>query len=242
MHVMPALQSALRPFYEFVYPPICLACDIRLKTEEKMVCASCWGKLCLVHENDDTFMEIADRLHCSGRIAGLVSAYMFEKGGTLQTLIHELKYGGMTALGVKLGERLGENIVNRLDVDCITALIPVPLHPTKMRERGYNQSEFICRGIRRVTGLPISMSLLRRSKYTDSQTQLTLAERLENVRNAFAAGRKSMASAYDGTFLLVDDVITTGATIIACAGILADHGARKVYACSVALAARAEIP
>ena len=185
---------------------------------------------------------MTERLRASCHIDGLVACYLFEKEGVLQSLIHELKYSGLSTIGVDLGKHLGVRIMELLPDESIAGLVPVPLHRVKQRERGYNQSECICRGIACATGLPVLTSLLQRTKYTKAQTQLTLTEREENVNNAFAVRRREEASVKHAKFLLVDDVITTGATIIASARALAAHGAKKIYACSVALARKTELP
>ena len=183
-----------------------------------------------------------EHFRASGLIEGLVASYLFEKEGVLQSLIHELKYGGLSGIGVTLGEHLGIRIARACRGVPIIGVIPVPLHGAKKRERGYNQSEYICQGIARVTGLPVLTSVLKRTKYTKSQTQLNLTERMENVSNAFAVHRTRAACLENATVLLVDDVITTGATIISCAKALKDKGAHRVLACSVALAHKSGLP
>ena len=169
-------------------------------------------------------------------ISHLISLYHFEKEGTLQSIIHQLKYSDMTSLGTELGRKLGEKLLLQTHDHSIDGMIPVPLHPTKLRERGYNQSEHIAKGIRKVTGIPLYSSLLLRHKYTSSQTQLSATERKENVGDAFSLNKRYLMSLEGKTFLIIDDVITTGATIEACAKLLVQHGARKVIASSVALA------
>lgn len=174
----------------------------------------------------------------SRHTSDLLSLYYFEKEGTLQSIIHQLKYDGMTTLGVELGRKLGEKLRERAAVG-IDGVIPVPLHSTKLRERGYNQSEYIARGIREVTGIPVYSSLLQRHKYTTSQTQLNATERKENVGDAFSVNKRYLVDIHGKTFLIVDDVITTGATIEACAEVLMKNGAAKAFAGSVALAEHA---
>ncbi len=230
-------KAILSPFIEFIYPAVCLGCRLPLSTNEQIVCARCWETIRPVHEADEEFREMAERLSASGYIDGLVACYLFEKDGVLQSLIHELKYGGMSAIGAHLGEHLGARVLHVTQGESVAGLIPVPLHPVKKRERGYNQSECICRGIARVTGLPVFSSMLRRTKYTKTQTQLTVMERERNVKDAFA-----VSGQLAGTVILVDDVITTGATINASARALAAHGAKRIYACSIALACKAELP
>jgi ComF family protein len=191
-----------------------------------------------VKDDDQLYQEMHQRLTCSptSPISNLTSLYHFEKEGTLQSIIHQLKYNGMTSLGVELGRKLGEKLQTQHLERSIDGMIPVPLHSAKLRERGYNQSEHIAKGIRQVMGIPLYSSLLLRHKYTSSQTQLSAVERKENVGDAFSVNKRDLLDLEGKTFLLVDDVITTGATIDACAKVLTQHGARRVVASSVALA------
>ncbi|MEO8167427.1 MAG: phosphoribosyltransferase family protein [bacterium] len=176
------------------------------------------------------------RLTLGGNISGLVSACHFEKEGTLQALIHQLKYSEMTGIGIELGKKLGENLRPFLGDVLLTAIIPVALHPAKKRERGYNQAEFIAQGMHKVTRIPVLPSLLKRNKNTRTQTKLNLEERQANVSEAFGIPRRHLSLIKGSSFVLVDDVITTGATIQECAQVLKSHGAKDVYAASVALA------
>jgi competence protein ComFC len=116
----------------------------------------------------------------------------------------------------------------------IDYLIPVPLHPLKKAERGYNQSFYISNGISRQTGIPVKNNLLKRVRYTDSQTTMTFLERKENVGGAFSVLKRNNIAGKN--FLLVDDVITTGATTNECAKALLEKSCSKVYAVSVAIA------
>lgn len=175
-----------------------------------------------------------ERFLAQGIIADLASAFYFEKEGTLQTLVHQLKYNETTIIGVELGKHLAGAMAGLWGKLPQASIVPVPLHPAKERERGYNQSVCIAKGVHTVTGLPIHPRLLRRRKNTSSQTQLNRAERLDNVHNAFELARGAVAE--DASFILVDDVITTGATIEACARVLKHCGAAKVFAASLALA------
>ncbi len=227
--------SFLNPLYRFVFPPVCFVCDAPLLEGERRVCQSCWSSIKTVSDDDSLYQEMNARLTSSGAIACLVSAYHFEKDGVIQSLIHQLKYEGMTTLGVELGKRLGERIVQSLHMS-MDAVLPVPLHSLKVRERGYNQSEYVCKGIQMVTGLQVIPSVLKRRKYTQSQTQLNSEERKLNVGDAFEVDPSYKEFVARRSFLIVDDVITTGATIEACAHVLMSNDASRVVACSVALA------
>lgn len=206
------------------------------------MCEVCWTQIHAIRVQDPLYEEMMVRLRSMAHVEGLVAKYLFEKDGILQSLIHELKYGGMRSIGVELGRRLSDDLVPALESVRITGVVPVPLHPRKKRERGYNQSEYICKGIQTVTGLNVFASLLRRVKDTKTQTQLSLDARHDNVHDAFALDTSQVEIVRDGIFLVVDDVITTGATIDACAEALMKHGAKRAVACSVALADRSCLP
>jgi ComF family protein len=230
------VSSILEPILQFVYPPLCLACGETLEGHERLVCGSCWQSIETVHAEDDEYQRFLAKLTSDGIISGLFSPFYFEKEGKLQTIIHGLKYQGYTSLGVKAGRKVGDRIESANDLPKADVLLPVPLHPLKKRERGYNQSELICQGIQEVTRIPVRADLLRRRKYTVSQTQLSFDERKENVGDAFEINEKRRDDISGKSFILVDDVITTGSTINACAQALATAGAKSVRVASIALA------
>jgi ComF family protein len=147
-----------------------------------------------------------------------------------------LKYGGRVSSGLALGRKLGEHLCERSRLDILSGVVPVPLHRTKERERGFNQSEVIARGLAEVTGLPVCRENLRRTRFTVSQTRLSAAERHLNVGDAFEVPRQSRILTEGKRFLLVDDVITTGATTAAAASALISAGSLPPVACAVALA------
>lgn len=197
------------------------------------MCASCWNTIEPVSGDHSLFLETQEKL-AEGGIAAVYAAYVFEKEGALQKLLHALKYDGTTAAGVELGRKVGEVLLRSgVQVDCI---VPVPLHRRKERERGYNQAEYIARGIAEITGFPVRTDLLRRTRYTQTQTQLDRAQRKANMEEAFAIVKENGGNVAGKTILVVDDVITTGATIISCAATLLSANARCIMAASIALA------
>jgi len=143
-----------------------------------------------------------------------------------------LKYQGFQSLGVELGRRIGEQMRDWGVAGDI--LIPIPLHKIKFRERGYNQAEMIARGISEVTGIQLRVDIVGRRKHTQTQTQLNLDERTENMEEAFEIDHGELVE--NRVCLIVDDVITTGATISSCSAELLKAGATRVVAASAALA------
>ena len=232
----PLTRHIVLPIRDFIYPPLCFTCNRLLSEDEHRVCSSCWRSFTRVDPSHPAWIGIKGRFDLEGVVGDLVSCFLFEKGGKLQDVIHELKYRGMKSLGVRLGEEIGNHIARNPELRKADWLIPVPLHRLKQRERGYNQSEYVCRGIARVSGIPSGGTFIRRHKYTETQAQLTVEQRRENVGNAFTIPANRRPFVNGKTCILVDDVITTGSTIGACARELRKNNAAGVFAASVALA------
>jgi competence protein ComFC len=233
---MKFLNDVFYPIIDFIYPSVCCICDQPSGRKELPVCSSCWKTFKPVSSADLTWMEIKSKFNNMGNINDFLSCYLFELEGNLQEVIHLLKYGEMTSLGVRLGRDIGTAIANHPELVKADYLVPVPLHNRKKRERGYNQTEFICKGINQIIPIPVVLSFLERVRYTESQTLLSLAERIVNVDQAFTVRPSHRRYVKGKSFIIVDDVITTGSTIDSCAGQLLLHGAVKVFAVSAALA------
>jgi len=236
MHVQ--LLRPLRPLVtlprlvaDIVFPPACLACNAPLESARHFTCPRCREAMGDVDEWDERYRSALESLCAGGALAGFVAAWYFEEGGPVQALVHALKYEGMTGLGGEFGRALGERIRDS-GYGGADAVVPLPLHRSRRRERGFNQSECIARGVSSVTGIPVAGNLVRRSRFTRSQTPLSPGERSENLRGAFRGSGRSAGA----TLLLVDDVVTTGATMRECARALRSAGARAVIACAAALA------
>jgi predicted amidophosphoribosyltransferase len=131
---------------------------------------------------------------------------------------------------------MGEEMATFAGAAGLSGVIPVPLHRAKLRERGYNQSAEIGRGIAAVLGLPLLTRLIQRRRYTATQTSLDPAERKRNVEGAFRVKPSRRAFVGGRKFLVVDDVVTTGATLSSCGAALVSAGARECVGCSLALA------
>ena len=166
------------------------------------------------------------------------SLYDFAKKSDFEKIIHHLKYSGMKDLGIFLGQHLAGYVRLEIDeqkenYDCI---ISVPLHKTKVRERGYNQSEFLVKGLSKQLNIPYLFDSLIRHRYTKSQTKLTLVQREKNIQDAFTLNTSYIDKLKDKNIILLDDVITTGATVNECIKVLRDSGADKIFTVSLAMA------
>lgn len=230
------VEEFVTPLAALVYPRVCFACNRPVADEmTSRVCDTCWKGISPASAHQDVLHETRETLREHGQIDDLLSPYLFDGGGTLQTIIHQLKYSGVPSLGRELGGRIGRLAITAGLSPDATLLVPVPLHHVKLRERGYNQSDHICRGIAAATGIAVASTALRRVRYTVSQTTLTARERHQNVDDAFSLSRPDWRIP-GVTVLLVDDVITTGATMCGCARVLRSAGAIRLIACSAAIA------
>lgn len=152
----------------------------------------------------------------------------------LQHLIHGLKYDGKFQIGLFLGKLTANELREEIEKWKIDFIVPVPLHHLKRAERGFNQSYFIAKGMKQILDIPVMSNYIKRRRFTETQTNLTLIERAANIEGAFeVTGNKRIEGKI---VLLVDDVITTGATVSECGKVLTEKGAAKVFAVSVAIA------
>lgn len=216
------------------FPRLCQACGDALSPDDDQVCLSCVFHLPYTHfhRNPDHPMarSLWGRVHCEG-----VAAFLFfRKGSKVQHLLHRLKYKGQHQVGTFLGQLYGQTLVNQSPFNTAQLIIPVPLHPKRQRERGYNQSEIFANGLGKAMGIPISIQNLQRSNTSETQTRKSRAERWENVKEIFSV---TNPEALEGKhILLVDDVFTTGATIEACATALLETCNVKISVVTIAYA------
>ena len=202
-------------------PPACGACGTVLVRGEHTLCVNCLMKL-----PQTRFHKVCDNMIEKSfwgrvRIERATSFFFFTKGSDFQHLLHALKYKGRSDIGEYLGKRFGNELITQPAFSHFDRIIPVPLHSDKLKKRGYNQSEMIARGLSSVLKAPVDTRTLRRTTYTETQTKKSRIERWENVKSVFAA---TSASNLNGQHvLLVDDVLTTGATIEGCAQALLDR-------------------
>ena len=197
------------------YPRVCAACGESLLKDEKTVCLKC--RYTLPHTGYELHADnpVAQTFYGRVKFHAVTSCFFFAKSGKVQHLIHQLKYKGNKEAGVFLGQQIGQSIKEAPLFQGIDYLIPVPLHPKRERQRGYNQSLMIARGINEVTGIPIGDKYLVRGIYTETQTHKTAEERFKNVKDIFEV---HFADELKGKHvLLIDDVLTTGATLESCA-------------------------
>ena len=221
-----------------VFPHVCVVCQSLLLPGEAYCCHGCI-------EEFDAFStpraaEQVLRQTIATRFGGNFNfergwcRYLFHKESTLQEALHAMKYEGLFNLATAFGRQLGEWMLSGEDPLQIECIVPVPLHPLKKIERSFNQAEKIAEGIGHSLHLPVRAELLLRKRYTLSQTGLSASMRKKNLAGAFQA-KKAIAGCH---VLLVDDVVTTGATMAAAADALRRAGAETLSLAAIALAAK----
>lgn len=224
------LHSILNLFY----PRVCAACGESLLKDEETVCLKCRYLLPKTGYELNPDNPLAQTFYGRVKFHAVTACFFFAKSGKVQHLIHELKYKGNKEAGVFLGQQLGETIKDASLFQGIDYLIPVPLHPKREKQRGYNQSLMIAKGINEVTGIPIGDKYLIRAVNTATQTKKSAEERYKNVKDIFEV---RFPEELEGKHvLLIDDVLTTGATLESCAHQLENISGIVVSAATAACA------
>jgi len=227
-------KSIINPLLDFIYPPVCISCNAPVPDGYQKICQNCWSAIPALTKYHSLYQKTRANLLAEGCIDDLISCYVFEREGPFQYISHALKYQEYKSFGVELGKQIG-GLVRDWNVE-VDIIIPVPLHRIKHRERGYNQSEFIAQGIASIIDKPIIVDAVRRKLHTQTQTKLNIEERYENMKDAFETLSGASKNLYGKTCLLVDDVITTGATTNSCARAISVAGTKSIIAASAALA------
>jgi len=224
-----------KDFLSLFFPNLCLACRQKQAGKENILCLSCQHQLPFTDFHKMPENEFTDRFW--GRIALEKGAalFYFTKDSKVQNLIHLLKYGDRPNVGIQLGRLYGSILKTDASLEAIDLIVPVPLHPRKQRSRGYNQSTQFAIGLSESMQIPYLEHALVRTVQTSTQTRKSRLERFENVLLAFQVKE---ATAISGKhILLVDDVLTTGATLEACAIKLLEVPEVKVSMATIAIAA-----
>lgn len=223
----------VRNFGEIFYPQLCITCNRKLFSGEKYICLFCVQELPKTGFHKDQDNKVAQLFWGRTEVARATSWLYFRKGSAYQQLIHHLKYKGLKELGSELGYLFATDLAGSAFEGC-DVIMPVPLHPERERKRGYNQSAWIAQGISPVLGIPISSENLKRSKYNPTQTRKSRFERWQNVEGIFGVSNPEEVDSRK--ILLVDDVITTGATLEAAVNALHQAGVSEVNIATLALA------
>lgn len=227
------LSSLWHDLLNFFYPRTCAACRKALTADEACLCLKC--RFTLPKTNYHLEKENAIEKIFWGRIplAGAASYYFFRKGGKVQRLVHAIKYDGRKEVAVEAGRWYGTELRKSEFADTLDSIVPVPLHKSKERRRGFNQSEYFGRGLSQTLHLPLITEKLVRVKATETQTRKSRYERWLNVSTVFQVEDETLQGQH---VLLIDDVVTTGATLEASAQALFSAGVEQVSIVTLACA------
>lgn len=223
----------LQDLLSLFYPNLCAGCSKSLLKNEKVICIDC--RASMPRTDFHTFREnpVHKLFRGRTRVESSTSLLYFNKGAGVQQMLHQLKYKGNTELGEELGNELGSALKDSAYFQGIDAVMPVPLHPKKEKARGYNQSMLIAKGVANTLQVEASKNLVRKTN-SGSQTRKSRYERWENVETAFAIQNPEKLKGKH--ILLIDDVVTTGATIEACVNELLKLDGTKVSVATLACA------
>ena len=205
----------LNDLIELLYPRLCVVCGDKLIEQEKWICLHCLHHIPRTNFHLIVDNPVAQIFYGRVNIENATSFFYFSKGSKYQALLHNLKYKGMKELGEEMGKYFAIDLRQSSWFDSVDIICPVPLHPSKEKKRGYNQSWWIASGIAQQLNKELSINNLKRLTATETQTRKSRFERYLNVDGIFELKNPEASSGKH--ILLVDDVVTTGATLEACA-------------------------
>ncbi len=204
---------------DFLFPRLCLSCGKKLLQSEDGLCISCFSSLPYTHLGNTSGNEMEKCFWGRFPVVRASSLFYYAKGGDVAQILYAMKYHARKKLCCKMGEYMAGGLCDSGFFEGIDYLLPVPLFSSRLRQRGYNQSELLARGISCVTGIPLCTDAVVRSRNNATQTHKSGYARWQNVDRLFLPTPQA-ANLHDKHILLVDDVLTTGATLVACADAL----------------------
>ncbi|MDR0799888.1 MAG: ComF family protein [Dysgonamonadaceae bacterium] len=228
------LKPYLSDFLSLFFPKLCLHCREPLMGAETFLCLHCQRLLPKTGYLSFQDNAATDRFRGKIPVAKAVSYLYYNKGGVGQKIVAEIKYRGNIRLGREIGRQLAEDLHSKGFFENVDFLVPVPLHPKKLKKRGFNQAEIIAQGVASVTKIPMETTRLYRRKANLTQTKKNVYERWKNADGIFSLRDPSVFASKH--VLLVDDVLTTGATLEACAVRLLEIPQIKISLLTLAIA------
>ena len=231
------IAEHLTDLFDLFYPHVCLACSQKLLQGEEVICFKCESELPQTEHWNDLNNALAKRFWGRVELQGVAALLQFQKGANVQHLLHQLKYRGRQDVGEYIGKKMGELFIQEQSViKNIDIVVPVPLHWKKLKIRGYNQCEIFAGSIAAVLDVPVSSTALERVHENISQTKVNRFDRYSNVAEIFAVADVEQLKGKH--VLLVDDVVTTGATAEACLNTILSVPDTRVSFAAMAVALR----
>lgn len=219
-------------FVSLFYPRCCVACSETLIKGEEVLCTMCLAQLPKTSYHRHDYNPVKNRLMGRLPLRHAFAFLKFRKGGLVQNLLHELKYNNRPEIGVRIGMLYGQELLDAGFDNNFDLIVPVPLHAARMRKRGYNQSAKFAEGLGATLNVKWEESISLRLNATTTQTRKGRADRWQNVSDAFSTS--TTVELAGKRILLVDDVITTGATLEACGQHLVTHGCSELSVACIA--------
>lgn len=225
------MLKAFQELTNLVFPQVCVGCDRPLLKSEESICLYCLNRLPerLTLKNEDLKQRFYGRLQLDEAHAFL----LFKRKGVTQKLLHALKYNGNQSLGQSLGSLFGTRCLELSLFSSVDVVVPIPLHISKLRYRGFNQSALIAEGFSNAMGIQLDTGSVVRKVKTTTQTKKSRTERWKNVDGTFQVISENLKGKH---VLLMDDVITTGATLESCGHAVLSAGVSKISLACLAMA------
>ncbi len=221
-------------FLALIYPRNCVACGNNLFKHEEQVCNKCYINLPKTNFHKQNNNPVASLFYGRVNLELASSFYLFQKKGGIQQMLHSIKYKSNTELATLIGNWYAKDLIENDVIATVNAIIPVPLHVQKLKQRGFNQSEEFARGLAQGLNVELNTTTLLRKDFTETQTKKNKFERWQNVEDVFEL--KQIEALENKHLLVVDDVVTTGATIEACCQTLLQIPNIKLSVLSIAYA------
>lgn len=224
-------------FHDFInlfYPSLCQICEKELLKNEKVICTKCLHELPVTPNQLNNENPAKKVFYGRLEIEEAASLLVFQKKGSVQKLIHQLKYKGQREIGQFLGEWMGANLRENLKFSEIDAVIPVPLHKKKLKSRGFNQVEDFGIEISKALQVPYLENVLLKKSFSTTQTIKARLARWGNIEETFVLANPALIQ--NKHILIVDDLVTTGSTLEACATVLKQAGGVKISIATMAIA------
>jgi ComF family protein len=228
----PSISEAFKDFISLFFPDYCLGCSGALVKGEEILCTICLFELPKTDYHYQDANPLQQRISSRLRVKYVWAFLRFRKTGIVQHLMHQLKYNNHPEIGIRLGKVYGMELMNAGFKDEFDFIVPIPLHKSKQRRRGYNQSTKFAEGLSESLKIPVLPEAASKIVKTGTQTKKGRADRWTNVNQSFEIRQPDLVAGK--RILLVDDVITTGATLEACGQELLLCGCRELSIACIA--------